>query len=218
MSGVVAQNSARHSGLIKSASAGGTWNLILTQTASDSSTISFTSGIDSTYAEYVFKFYNINPANQYGRFWFQVSIDGGSNYTNGNITSTFFLARHLENDGEETFLIYDTAYDQAAGVEAGAYTYTGQALTHSQSYDADGSMSGTLRLYNPSSTTFIKHFMSSTSYMQYSPRAYTTFAGGYINDTNDVDAIRFGMGYYDVGSANFPDGNFDGQISLYGIS
>ena len=218
MSGIIAENSARHTGLIKSASGGGAWNLILTQTASGSSTISFTSGIDSTYDEYVFKFYNINPANQYGRFWFQVSIDGGSNYTNGNITSTFFLARHFENDGEETNLKYDASYDQADGVEAGAYTYTGQALTHSQAYDADGSMSGTLRLYNPSSTTFVKHFIYRGNYYYYNNRTVDVHAAGYINDTNDVDAVLFGMNYYEPSNATYPDGEFDGQISLYGIS
>ena len=72
MSGIIAQNSGRHAGLIKAASAGGVWNLILTQTASSSATISFTSGIDSTYDEYVFKFHAIHPATNLTNFLFQV--------------------------------------------------------------------------------------------------------------------------------------------------
>ena len=51
--------SAKPSGL-----SGGSMNLISTQTASGSANLSFTSGIDSTYDEYVFKFINIHPASQ----------------------------------------------------------------------------------------------------------------------------------------------------------
>ena len=79
MSGIIAQNVGRNSGLIKATSAAGEWTLIQTQTASSSATISFTSGLDSTYDEYCFKFINIHPATDGGIFQFNLSIDGGSN-------------------------------------------------------------------------------------------------------------------------------------------
>jgi hypothetical protein len=40
----------------------GSLTLISSQTASASASISFTTGIDSTYDEYIFKFINIHPA------------------------------------------------------------------------------------------------------------------------------------------------------------
>ena len=214
MSGIIAQNSARHTGLIKSASGGGgTWNLILTQTASDSSTISFTSGIDSTYDEYVFKFYNINPADDLGSFYFQSSVDGGSNYTDGNITSNYFNAEHSEDDGTAE-VGYQAGYDQADGVGDG----TGQSLGFNMGNGADEALSGTLTFYNPSSTTFVKHFLYRGTYYYYSNRTINVYAAGYINDTNDVNAFLFGMNFWNTGSSSIDDGNFDGQISLYGIS
>ena len=87
---------------LPSSVSGGSMNLISTQTASSSATLSFTSGIDSTYKEYVFKFYNIHPATNNAKFTFSLSIDGGSNY-NVTKTTTMFRASHDEDDSGTSF-------------------------------------------------------------------------------------------------------------------
>ena len=92
---------------------GGSLNLISTQTASSSSTISFTSNIDSTYKEYIFKFYNIHPATNSTMFAFQVDTGTNTNY-NQTITSTHFSVGHNEGDSD-TIFTYQTGMDQAQG-------------------------------------------------------------------------------------------------------
>ena len=87
---------------------GGSLVLISTQTASSSSSLSFTSGIDSTYKEYIFKFINIHPATDAVSFQFNFSADGGSNY-NVTKTTTAFLAYHGEGGGYGT-LSGDSGY------------------------------------------------------------------------------------------------------------
>jgi|TARA_Y100000296_G_scaffold83565_1_gene114679 hypothetical protein len=200
MSGIIAQNSGRHTGLVKASSAGGTWNLILTQTASSSATIDFTSNIDSTYDEFVFKFINIHPETDGETFQFNMSIDSGSNY-NVAKTSTSILVYNMEDDSAAG-LQYDTNRDLAQG--------TGfQDITENQDNDNDSSASGTLHLFNPSSTTFVKHFISDSTMVRDGAKSYATKNAGYGNTTSAVDAIRFQMS----------SGNIDaGQISLYGIS
>ena len=179
---------------------GGTMNLISTQTASSSATISFTSGIDSTYDSYVFKFYDIHPATDNAEFTFQGSIDGGSNY-NTTATTTFFESYHLENDTSQG-LTYQTSFDAAQ-------TTSYFNLIANVGNDNDQSCSGTLTLYNPSSSVFVKHFMCDSHNAQGLDRAYRTFVAGYFNNTNDIDAVSF----------KFSSGNIDsGVIKLYGIS
>ena len=80
---------------IPAAISGGALNLISTQTASGSSSLSFTSGIDSTYKEYIFKFINLHAATNSAHFTFNMSVDGGSNY-NVTKTSSAFHATHGE--------------------------------------------------------------------------------------------------------------------------
>ena len=98
MSGIIAQNTLDNSGLIKSPAGGGAWNFISKQTASSSGDLSFTSGIDSTYREYMFTFNNMHPATFNVQFQFNFSIDSGSNY-NVTKTTTIWKARHSEDDG-----------------------------------------------------------------------------------------------------------------------
>jgi len=201
MSGIIAQNSGRHTGLVKASSGGdAVWNLILTQTASSSATLSFTSGIDSTYDEYVFKFYDIHPATDSTDFSFQGNAAGGSGY-NETITSTFFRAYHGDDDGGATLAYYATL-DQAQG--------TGfQALCENVGNDNDSQLSGTLHLFAPSDTTFIKHFISRTQIHAESDYAVENNIAGYFNTTSAIDEIQFKM----------DSGNIDaGTISLYGIS
>ena len=199
MSGIIAQNSGRHTGLIKAASGGGSWNLILTQTASSSATISFTSGIDSTYNEYVFKFHNIHPSDDNKNFSFQGNAAAGSGY-NETMTSTFFETYHTEA-GDATSFTYKTSGDQAQG--------TGFQLLCKPTHENDNGVTGMLHLFNPSSTTFVKHWMSKTQTINSDTYSVNDFAAGYFNLTGAIDEIQFKM------SA----GNMDtGTISLYGIT
>ena len=178
---------------------GGALNLISTQTASSSSTISFTSGIDDTYDEYVFKFYNIHPSNDNVEFQFNLSADSGSNY-NVTKTTTTFNAHHNESDSA-TNLLYDTNADIAQG--------TGfQLLAGACGGDNDQCINGTLHLFSPSSTTFVKHFISRVAGFHESDYAFDFFTAGYGNTTSAIDAVQF----------KFDSGTFDGVIKLYGIS
>ena len=185
---------------IEAGDVGGSMVLISEQTASSSATISFTSGIDSTYKEYIFKFINIHPATDNAQFLFQTSTDGGSNY-NTTITSTFFYAYHFEN-GSAAVLAYDANMDQAQGTSF-------QRIVDAIGSEADESMSGKLNIFNPSSTTFVKHYISECN--SYVDGTYTTryMGAGYYNTTSAVNAVQF----------KFSSGNIDaGDICLYGIN
>ena len=150
MSGIIAQNSGRHTGLVKTSSGGGVWNLLKTLTASGDSDLSFVDGTDgvdfSSYDEHVFKFININPADDGEEFSFNLSTDGGSNY-NVTKTSTFIEIYHFENDGSAG-MGYGSSHDLAQG--------TGfQKLTSNQGNLSDESGSGELKLFGLNSTTFV---------------------------------------------------------------
>ena len=176
---------------------------IATQTASSSASISFTSGIDSTYKEYIFYFVNIHGQTLREDFTFQCSTDGGSNY-NTTITSTFFQLNHSEDDANANFG-YLTSNDQAQG--------TGfQLIARDFSDDNDGSLSGILHLFDPSNTTFVKHFMSVFNAMHESPSGYYSNSdrtAGYFNTTSAINAVQF----------KATSGNIDsGQILLFGLN
>jgi hypothetical protein len=177
----------------------GTLTLLSTQTASASATISFTTGLDSTYDAYEFKFINVRPATDSGRLEFQGSTNGGSTYAT-TITSTAFWARHFEDDSAAS-LSYNTDHDIAQGT-----TY--QSITHSIGNEADESASGYLQIYNPSSTTYVKHFIASSSTYLSTPAEYNTYHAGYFNTTSAINAFQFRMT-----SGNIADGIF----KLYGV-
>ena len=184
--------------------ASGNMVLIKEQTASSSSTISFVHGssdvvLDSTYPIYIFKFINMHPASDSVDFQFNLSIDAGSNY-NVTKTTTFFRAFNFEDNSAQA-VQYQTGEDLAQG--------TGfQSLSDRIGNDADASCSGTLHLFNPSSTTFVKHFMSRFNRMFSDPVTADDFMAGDGNTTSDVDAIQF----------KFSSGNIDsGTIKLFGI-
>jgi len=173
--------------------------LITTNTSSNAASSSFTSSIDSTYKLYVFKFYDINPANDDNAFQFNGSIDGGSNY-NVTKTTTLFKADHEEDDASAA-LAYDTENDLA---QSTAFQSLGVLVGNG----ADESAAGTLWLFNPSNTTYVKHFYATTSlYSGSNPLARTSYVAGYFNNTNDIDAVQF----------KFASGNFDGTIKMYGV-
>ena len=179
---------------------GGSLVLLSTQTASASSSISFTSGIDSTYRTYLFKFINIHPATNGVKFQFNGSSDGGSNY-NVTKTTTFFKANHNEG-GTDTNFGYATGNDLA---QSTAY----QDISEYTGNDNDGSVSGTLHLFSPSDTTFVKHFLANVHGLRGSDYAQNHFAAGYFNSVSAINAIQFKMS----------SGNIDaGTIKMYGIA
>ena len=186
---------------LPAAVSGGAMTLLSTQTASNSSTISFTSGIDSTYKEYVFKLFNCT-ANGSSSSTFQVnfSIDGGSNY-NVTKTTTIFWAHHYE-DGSASGVDYKGSSDIAQGT--GFQDFTDNSL----GAGADESLSGTLHLFDPSNTTFVKHFTSTVNWLHDADISVNPYVAGYCNTTSAVNAVQFKMA----------SGNIDGVIKLYGIS
>ena len=200
MSGIIAQNSGRHTGLVKALSAGGTWNLIETLTASASSTLDFTSGIDSTYDEYVFKFIDMHPATDQGDIVFQADTGTNTSY-NITMTTTYFWSAVREDAADHQF-DYRGDLDIAQGT-------TFQHLIQDIGSDNDQSGCGTLHIYNPSSSTFVKHFISDTHTYYGGDYSMRVFAAGYFNTTTPLTRFQFKMS----------TGNIDaGQISLYGIT
>jgi len=179
---------------------GGAMVLISTQTASSSATVDFTSGIDSTYKEYIFKFTDIHPATDDQSFAFQVDTGTNTSY-NQTITSTFFNAQHDESDSN-TYFMYRTTGDQAQGTSF-------QRLTEGTGNDNDQSCSGTLHLFDPSSSTFVKHFIANTHNAHQGDYAMNNFIAGYVNTTTALTRVRF----------KFESGNIDaGTIKMYGVT
>ena len=176
---------------------------IATQTASSSASLSFTSGIDSTYKEYIFYFVNIHPSAE-ADFTFQGNAVGESGY-NETITSTSFDAFHREN-GTQSNLNYNGGGDQAQGTSFQILNYDAYIEN-----DNDSSLSGFLHLFNPSSTVHVKHFIARTQHMGISgdPLSHDNFCAGYFNTTSAIDEIQFKMS----------SGNIDsGQILLFGLN
>jgi hypothetical protein len=174
---------------------GGTLVLLSTQTASNSATISFTTGLDSTYDAYEFHFIDIHPRSN-ADFQFNLSTDSGSNY-NVTKTTTHFSAYHDEGD-TDTNLGYRTTVDLA---QSTAFQVLAQV-----SSGADESVNGTLKLFNPSSTTYVKHFIARLNDYN-SPYTEDRYTAGYGNTTSAVNAVQFKMS----------TGNMDGVIKLYGL-
>ena len=185
--------------LSSSTTGGGSIVLLETQTASSDGTISFTSGIDSTYKEYIFKYIDIHPSANGERFSFQANASGGSGY-NETITSSAFGAHHIEAD-DDAAMGYDTAEDQAQGTAF-------QFISNTVGNDNDQNLTGTLQIFDPSSTTFVKHFMAESQVAQNSDYSIHRFHAGYINTTSAITEIQFKMS----------SGNIDsGTFKLYGV-
>ena len=177
----------------------GALTLISTHTASDDASISITSNIDSTYDSYIFKFIDIHPETNDSDLSFQVDTGTNTNY-NQTITSTFFQALHDEAN-TSTLLGYNTSFDQAQG--------TGfQVISHSLGTDNDQSSIGTLQLFQPSSNTFVKHFISRMNVYHASDTTNDMYTAGYINTTTPITRIQFKQS----------SGNFSGTIKMYGVS
>ena len=183
----------------------GSMVLIKTLTASSSGTLSFVHGssdvvLDSTYPIYVFKFINIHPATNTTKFQINASADTGSNY-NVTKTTTYFQAYHTENDSA-TALQYYANRDLAQSTAAQQLKDIGNT--------SDDSAAGILYLFNPSSSTFVKHFISTNTGPtgESTQNLHNTYIAGYFNTTSAIDAVQFSMS----------SGNIDaGTIKLYGI-
>nr|BAR17991.1 hypothetical protein [uncultured Mediterranean phage uvMED] len=174
-------------------------------TASSSATLSFVDGsngvvLDDTYKEYLFTFKDIHPQTDNQDIQFNGSVDGGSNY-NVTKTSTTFQAQHDEADSE-ALLQYNTDRDLAQSTSA-------QRFSLQIGNDNDQSVVGTLHLFNPSSTTFVKHYIATVQGANASNYTQQLFTAGYMNTTSAVNSIQF----------SFQSGNIDaGDICLYGIA
>jgi len=181
---------------LETADAGGNLVKIATTTASSSASLSFTSGIDSTYKEYMFFFNNLHPQTDDTKLVFQTTTDG-SNF-NTTLTNTYFLARNQE-DNSSRALGYSADDEQAQGTAF-------QRLNESTGSDNDQSISGHMHLFEPSSTTFVKHYISRT--VSIFDRATDVFGAGYFNTTSAITGIQFKMS----------SGNIDsGTITMYGV-
>ena len=180
--------------------ASGDMNLITTNTISSGvSSSSFTSSIDSTYDTYLFKFINIHPATDNVNLTVNFR-DGGSDF-DATKTTSYFHAYHDEADSG-TSVGENTSNDIAQG--------TGyQMIGHIPGNDNDQSVSGTLYLFSPASTTFVKHFISNFNSYTYHNYSLNTYVGGYCNVTAAIDGVDF----------KFSSGNIDsGVIKMYGLS
>ena len=168
--------------------------------STDLASIVFNSSIDSTYKLYIFKFIDINAETDAVNFTFQVNATDGADYNDSNLTTTYFMAEHYESDGGTPAIVYKTALDIADGA-------TFQPLAQGLGSGADESCAGTMWLFNPSNTTYVKHFYSTFTNNNYANLMIQSFVSGYINDTTAIDDIQFKMS----------SDNFDGTIKMYGV-
>ena len=173
--------------------------LISTHTASDSSSIDITSGIDSTYDEYMFVFTDINPVTDGTEFQFNMSDDTSSHSYDIVKTTTFFFAEHSEADASA--FAYQAARDLAQST-------SDQELCVDVGNGSDESSAGILHLFSPASTTYVKHFYARFNEYHQNDLSGDCYIAGYFNTTAALTAIQFKMA----------SGNFDGVIQMYGIS
>tara|TARA_R100001224_G_scaffold52338_1_gene30613 strand:- start:31 stop:648 length:618 start_codon:yes stop_codon:yes gene_type:complete len=183
---------------------GGSMVFIKKLTASSSSTLSFVDGassvvLDNTYKEYLFTFKDIHPGTNEVTFRVNFSADGGSNY-NVAKTGTNFYAGHTEADA--------TGFGSAGGQQLAQATGKAYVIVGDMGSGNDETCAGYFYLFNPSSTTFVKHWMGTATMYGSNPQSQVTHSAGYANTTSAIDAVQFSMS----------SGNIDaGDICLYGI-
>ena len=166
---------------------------------SNQTTVSFTSELTSTYKEYIFAFYSINPATDNAVLQFNLSDDTSSHSYDLTKTSTVIQAE-LQEDHSSPFIKIMGGLDlaNATGI---------QKLTEEIGNGADEAAAGFLQLFNPADTTYATHWMSTITYYWAANGSFTTRTTGYANVTAAVTAIQFSMS----------SGNFDGEIKLWGV-
>ena len=205
MTGIIAQNVGRTSGLIKAASGGGggVWTKIKTLTASSDSTLSFVDGsddvtLDSTYPIYLFKFINLHPSADAAQF--MVGFRDGDTAYDAPKQTTYFKSYHAEDDAGSA-LVYETSNDMANSTSV-AY------LSSNVDNDNDAHLCGELYCFGLSNTTFVKHFMYTGVVLGATKYCYNDHVAGYVNVTAAIDGVQF----------TYDDGNIDsGKIKLYGL-
>ena len=174
--------------------------LLSTTTASSSANVDITSDIDSTYKEYQVHFFDVHPESG-SRLAFQVDTGTNTNY-NQTITSTAFVTRHTEDDSTAD-LGYNTGDDLAQSTSFQRLSCGGTVET-----DADASATGILHLFDPSNTTFVKHFMATMQIYNNDQASHNSYVAGYINTTTAITRIRF----------KYESGDIDsGTFKLYGV-
>ena len=176
----------------------GNLTLLTTVTASSSATVTFSSSINSTYNSYLFKFVNVHASNDDAEF--NVNFRDGSTAYDATKTSTNFFAYHTENDGAAA-IQYGSLFDLAQGTG-------GQNLAYGMGTANDESLSGTLHIFEPSSTTSVKHFIAENTNYQNNDGAWHNFVAGYCNVTAAIDGVQFSMSAGDIDA---------GTIKMYGI-
>lgn len=202
LKGAVNNDSFDNVTALPSAAAADGITFISSQTANNSASISFTSGLTSTYKAYKFVFSNIHPATDNTTFQFQGSTNGGSTYAT-TITSSYFRTYHNETNDAAYALEYVADSDLAQSTAFQCINTLGDLGS-----DADQSLSGSLTLFNPSSTTYVKHFIATTNISHFGDYTENCFLAGYFNTTSAINAIQFKMA----------SGNTDaGTIYMYGI-
>ena len=179
---------------------GGAMTLLATETASSSSTIQFTSGIDSTYKEYQIHFMDVHPSGDGAAF--TVNFRDGSTAYDATKTTTYFFAQHWEDDST-TQLTYRTGDELAQSTSFQGIYNNGLGA------DNDQSVCGILKLYDPSNTTFVKHFLCEAQGSLNDDVSLIVYMAGYCNTTSAIDGVQFKM----------DSGNIDsGTFKLYGVS
>jgi len=202
-SGVITSSAVNNSSLnnITDLSLGGSLILLSEQTAAGDSSIEFTTGIDSTYDEYWFILNNIHPSSEGTNYVsFQASTNGGSSY-GVTITSSYFVAYHSENDAY-TSLSYQTGSDLAQSTSEHTFNIYGTGT------DNDQSCCGILKLYNPSSTTYVKHFTFNALGYDQDDFAVHGLGAGYFNTTSAINGFRFSQRFNNMDA---------GTIQMFGV-
>ena len=173
--------------------------LLSTQTATSDTLLSFTSDITSKYSEYIFRFYNINPETDGAYFQFQVNAAGESGY-NEFFTSAFFIAELSEGSADPS-LNYTPSLDNA---QATVF----QSINYNLGNGANECLGGELHIFDPSSTTYVKHFYGKSVVHIHGDRVYHPHVAGYFNTTAALTNVQFKMN----------SGDWDGLVKMWGVS
>ena len=171
-----------------------------TTISSGTSAVEFTSGIDSTYNIYCFRFVSLHCDTDDKDLVFNFSTDAGSSYSVAKTGSGHHQYMN-EADGSDLGLAISSIFSSQA--------VTGTIkIGHSLGTDNDQACSGEFWLYNPSSTTFVKNYYSNIQNYHQSNFAQQYICQGYANTTSAITGIKFQM----------DTGNLDaGTITMYGV-
>jgi hypothetical protein len=181
-----------------------TADLVLLNTTtitSDTDSVTWNSSvITSTYSQYLIKCYITQPATDVVAFTGQLSIDNGSNF-NVATTSTHFAPEHTESAGQDFGRKAD--HEQDTGYITYAYR-TGSG--------SDECLAMSMKLFNPSSTTYVKHFIIESQMYDGGGSgggaSVTSYVAGYANTTTAINAMNL----------KFSSGNIaNGIFKIWGV-